>query len=335
MRCIFFKWLMAFLAVSVFVVGCRKGPEVNQVNVEFKLVPFYMDLHSIPLDSVAEYVPRLQQKYGSFLDAYSEGVIHVGAINAPGYADYLKSFIEYAPNRDVFDTCKIRYANTDDLYRDIKTAFQHYRFYFNEAQIPDVYMHISGFNQSMVVDSGIVAVSIEKYLGADCQFYEWLSFPLYLRKKMMPEKIVPDIMKAIAMTEFPLNDSVNDVVNHVIYQGKLAYFVRQMVPEIHDSLLFDYSEKELDWCRSNEAQMWATLVENKHLFNTEQLVIQKYTGDAPFTAYFGQNSPGHAGVFLGYRLVEAYMKNNEGLTLKDLMTQNDSRFILSKSGYRP
>lgn len=325
--------LVMVIALSFF--GCKNGPDVSDVKVDFEVIPFYLDLHSVPADSVAEYIPILKKKYGNFLNAYSEGVIHIGSINAPEYPEYLKSFIEYGPNRDVFDTCKIVYKDTRQLKSNIEQAFKHYRYYFKNAEIPNVYLQISGFNQSMVVDSGIVAVSIEKYLGTNCKFYQWLSYPIYLRKKMEPEKIVPDIMKAIAMTEFPFNDSIDDVIGHMVYEGKVAWFVKQMVPDVPDTLLFDYSAKEMKWCEDNESQMWATVVENKHLFNNDRMVIQKYTGDAPFTSFFGQDSPGHAGIYLGYRMVETYMNHNKEMTIGDLMKQDDAHLVLSKSGYRP
>ncbi|PZX20792.1 hypothetical protein LX69_00217 [Breznakibacter xylanolyticus] len=332
------KHIKIFLLIVTFAGGwysCRKGPDVSSVTVDFRLIPFYESLHGTPLDSIEARLPMLRQTYGRFFDAYCMGVIRVGDVDAPDFALNLKSFLDYPPNKEVYDTCKVAFADLTSLQAQMHDAFRHYRYYFEDAIIPDVYLHLSGFNQSMVVDSGFVGVSIEKYLGESCVFYEWLSYPVYLRRKMVPQKLVPDLMKAIAMTEFPYNDSVDDVLNHMVYQGKVAWFVQQMVPEIHDSLLFDYSEYELEWCNDHESQMWSTMVENKHLFSTDRMLIQKYTGDAPFTAHFGQDSPGHAAIFIGYRLIQSFVSQHKHLTLRELMSQSDARLILSRSAYRP
>ena len=76
-----------------------------------------------------------------------------------------------------------------------------------------------------------------------------------------------------------------------------------MMPELNDTLLFDYSAAQLKWCNKYESDLWAGLVERKDLFNTERMLIQKYVGDSPFTYYFGQESPGRVAVFLAYRMI--------------------------------
>jgi len=235
----------------------------------------------------------------------------------------------------VLEKCNEVFKDTEQLNEELSQAFRYLKYYFPEHNIPDIYLHISGFNQSIVVDSAWLSISVEKYLGADCEFYEWLSTPVYLRHKMIPEKIVPDVMKAIAMTDFPGKKQNEDVISHMIHEGKLLYFIKSMIPDIQDSLLFDYNEKQLDWCQNSEAGLWAGMVERKHLYNSERMVIQKYVGDGPFSYYFGQESPGRAAVFLGYRIVEAYMKEHPELTVFQLMHETDGHKILRLSRYRP
>ncbi|MFT3737923.1 MAG: gliding motility protein GldB [Breznakibacter sp.] len=329
------KISLAIVAVWGISSCATKGPDVSNVQADFELVPFFMELHSIAPDSIAAKVPYLRQKYGHYLEGYSTRVIKIGPSDAPEYPEYLRSFIEYDANRDVFAKCKEQYADLSLLKQQITGAYRHYLHYFPTYRLPDVYLHISGFNQSMVADSGLIAVSVEKYLGADCPFYEWLAYPNYLRRKMVPQKMVPDLMKAIAYTEFPYNDSIDDVANNIIYQGKVLYFVKAMIPALHDSLLFDYTERELEWCDTYETKMWETMVEKKYLFDNNRMAIQKFIGDAPFTTYFGQDSPGRAGTYVGYRIVEAYLKRNPAVGLPKLMEISDGHEILRGSGYRP
>lgn len=329
-----FSLFMVFSSM-LLLMACHKGPDVSKVEVKYQLVPFFMDLNSIAPEKVEAAVPELKKKYGSFLEGYSTRVIKIGSTQSPHYGEYLRSFVEYQPNKDVFEKCKIQYANLKPLKSEIDDAFRHYQHYFPNKALPDVYLHISGFNQSIVVDSGLVSVSVEKYLGADCHFYEWLQFPVYLRRKMVPQKIVPDIMKALALTEFTFNDSIDDISSNMIYQGKALHFVKAMMPELNDTLLFDFTGKELEWCHKHESDVWATTVENKYLFNNDRLMIQKMVGDAPFTSFYGQESPGHLGLFIGYQIVAAYLKANPKVTLPQLMSMRDNRKILAGSGYRP
>ncbi|HNW57071.1 MAG TPA: hypothetical protein PKM69_04815, partial [Bacteroidales bacterium] len=87
--------------------------------------------------------------------------------------------------------------------------------------------------------------------------------------------------------------------------------------------------------RNNESQMWQYLIENDLLFKTDQFMIRKLTGEAPFTSYFTNESPGKAAVWIGFRIVESYMMKNPGITLEDLMKNTDVSGILEKAKYSP
>ena len=81
--------------------------------------------------------------------------------------------------------------------------------------------------------------------------------------------------------------------------------------------------------------MWAFLVEHKLLFNTDKFIIDQFIQDGPFTKDFSKDSPGRAGVWLGYRVVESYMKHNRDIGLNDLMQETDYLKILNLSNYNP
>ncbi|MDG5799094.1 DUF2268 domain-containing putative Zn-dependent protease [Marinilabiliaceae bacterium ANBcel2] len=336
LRSIKFYSLFLFCGVTMFnSCSCERPPDVSHVKVEFELEPFYDDLFSKDPDSLENYLDFFMEKYGSFFDAYGAGIIGAGYPDQEGFVTNMQMFIEYEYNEEVVDSVRSVYDDISWLYSDLEKAFKYYKYYFSENDIPDVYMHISGFNQSVVIDSSWVSVSIEKYLGAECPFYEWLEIPVYLRRGMIPEKVVPDIMKSIAMSQFPKNDSIDDLVSNMIYEGKILYFTKQMVPEIADSLLFNYSSKQTGWVESYEREMWSTIVERDHLFSTDRMTIRRYIGESPFTYYFGQDSPGRTGHYLGYKIVESYMSRNSEISLKEMMQIEDTHIFFRNSGYRP
>ena len=327
-----------YVFVVVLIYSCKQqAPKVNHVEVDFKLVPFYDDLFSISPDStgIENEKERLINTYGSYLDAYSMRIVGAGSPNDADFAVEMAKFLSYEPNQEVVDTCRKIFNNLTNLNKDITQAYKYYRNYFPENNLPDVYFHISGFNQSIIIDSAWVSVSVENYLGKDCIFYEWLEKYQYLRKKFIPEKVVPDIMKGIAITEFPFNDSIGDLTSHLIYEGMILCFIKKMIPDISDELLFDMTKDELKWCRQNERMMWAIMVEKKHLYDTDRMNIHRYVGDSPFTYFFGQESPGRTGVYTGYRIVESYLKKYPDMTISQLMSQRNYHRIFTGSGYRP
>lgn len=333
------KYTRAVLLLTILLAaGCNwfsNKPDVSHIEVDFKLIPFYEELFSISPDSIESQIEPLREKYPNYLTAYSEGVIGVGHPDDDEYAGNLSKFLTYEPNQQVLDTCKMVFSDKEALKQEISQAFRHYKYYYPEREVPDVYLHISGFNQSMVVDSGWVSASVEKYLGSDCIFYEWLETPLYLRQNMEPENLVPDVMKAIGMTEYSYNDSIDDLISQMVYHGKILHFVEHTIPDIPDTILFGYSEEQMEWCENNEGFMWQSIVENKHLFSTDPMLIRKYVGAAPFTSVFGQESPGRTGRYIGYKLMESWAKRNSEEDFKDMMEEADPHRIMSQAGYRP
>ncbi|MBK3519027.1 gliding motility lipoprotein GldB [Carboxylicivirga marina] len=327
--------IILILFTVVFSSCNNNKPDVSNIDLTVEPQLFFIDLFEMDESNLDEGINSLSNKYGSYLDAYSQQIIKIGSPEHPDYNNFIKSFLDYEDNREVYETCKKQYANTTDISEELTIAFKHYKHYFPKALVPDVYFHTSYFNQSIAMDSIWLSVSVEKYLGADCEFYEWLAIPKYLRRKMEPKKLVPDVMKAMALGNFSFSTKNEDVLSKMIAQGKLHYFIRQMIPDLQDTLLFNYSDSQMKWCHTHEADAWASMVEQKHLYNNERMVIQKYIGDSPFTYYLGQDSPGKVAVFLGYQIVTAYMKNNPETTLGELINTTDAHMILREARYRP
>ena len=71
------------------------------------------------------------------------------------------------------------------------------------------------------------------------------------------------------------------------------------------------------------------------VYNNSEDVIRRMMDETPFTRDFGNDSPGRLGVYIGFQIVQSYMKNHPGTTLKDLMKMTDSQKFLRESGYKP
>lgn len=337
---------MNFLRVlSVFIVGvflftfasCTikpRPPKVEHISVEVELTSFYEDLFS-STNNIEEHLSDLELKYGDFFIQYCTRVIATGHPREDSFVSNMEKFLSYPPNQEVLDSVRLVYEENQWLKDELEQGFKYYKYYFPEAEVPHVYMHISGFNQSVVVDSTWLSISVEKYLGADCIFYEWLTIPVYMRRSMLPERVVPDVFKALAMSEYAYNDSVDHLLNQMVYEGKVLYFVEKMQPFLPDTILFNYSFDQLKWSKKHEAAVWASIVERKHLFSTDKLVIQRYIGDSPFTYFFGQDSPGKVAHYIGYRIVQNYMRKNPNVNLEELMKMDNGQEIFTQSGYRP
>lgn len=332
------KIYLGLLVLALITVACNRNRltvDVSKINVSIELNRFDRVMFDTKPAEVRLELTDLYPIHGEFIDLYTERIIKIGPLNGDNFDDYLDAFINDTVIRKVADTVAVTFANFDGIINGIEKGFQHYQYYFPNKTVPRIYTYISGFNESLIVADSLIGVSLDKYLGHDCIFYQYLGIPKYKIENMVPSKIVPDLFYAWALTEFPMSDSVNNLLANMIYQGKLIYYTEAMKPNLPDSLLIGYSGQKLKWCIQNEASMWAYLVEKRLIYSVERFDLQKFIGDSPYTNEFSENSPGRTGIWLGWQIVRSFMQNHSEISLAQLMEIDDAQRILAQSKYYP
>lgn len=339
--------LIPLLTAVLLVLGtgaCKRNRlkvNLSGSDVHLSIKRFEKELFSVSPDSVEQKLPELEENYGLFFKRFGE-LIHIGEPEDPTFAGFLRMFLTDTLIRDVYTKTLEVFPDLKNLENTLRRSFRYYHYYFPEKSIPDVITYISGFNASLMIDEGFVGIGLDRYLDGSVDYYDRLAIPKYMQKKMIPEKIPSDVMYALAQTEFPFatvdQDSIivkNNVISRMIYEGKLLYFVEAMMPRESESLIIGFTPEQIKWCKLNEAQMWAYLIEHKLLFSTDYFTINKLTKDAPFTSYFPQESPGRAANWIGWQIVREYMNANPEISLQQLMNNTDYQQILDDSGYSP
>ncbi len=327
-------WLSMGLLLFV-LMSCHR---IDKVDVEAIELPqefkyFQEDLFAIPPDDVWGHVDAMLDKYPEFFPVFNMAVISIGDMTQFDYDRKLARFLSDPDMRMV-------YAQTQDLFmpfqqkESIHKAFKRYHYYLPEAVVPAVYTHISGFNQSVVVDSTYLSIALDKYLGVQSKYYQMLRTQQYLRQNMHPAKIPTDALWAWLTTEYPDEQDNPSLLDEMVYYGKLHYFMDALFPDTPDSLRWGMPDAKLKWCERNERHMWTYLIENKLLYSTAHKDIVRYVENGPFTSSFSKESPGRTGQWLGYKIVWAYMHKND-VSLADLLAEEDAQKILQASKYRP
>ncbi len=331
------KKVIFFFALSVLLASCSHNPlkiNVSGVSVDLKIKHLDVDLLKLKQDQMTAAIPALKKSYGDFFDIFTYRMISIGGSDQENFPTQLYSFV----SDTLIQRLEKKVAekiDTIQLRDDLTAAFKHYRYYFRQKPLPVVYTCISGFNQSMVTSENLIGVSLDKYLGAGSSFYEQLGLPLYKRRNMIPDRIVPEMMYALAVMEWPKNDNANNLLSHMIQEGKMMYFVDAMLPEMNDTLKIGFTKKQLDFCKKNEASMWTFMAEHKLLFSTERMGIKRFIDDGPYTSAFSEESPARAGVWMGWQIVRSFMRQHPDVKLGDLLNNQDFQGILNQSGYQP
>ena len=335
-----FVTFLLLLLIGISMTSCKKNHyKVNtssiKVNIEIKRLE--KDLFSLNPNEVISKVPYLKQKYKGFLQLFSY-VINTGSVDDSSFGDFLIRFCTDKQNNDVYILTAKKYPDVKLIETELQDAFRHYLYYFAGRKVPGVFTCITGFNNSIITGDSVLGISLDRYLGADCEYYPMLDIYKYIAVKMTPENIVPDCIYGWGASEWEFSSNkykADNVITEIIHYGKLKYFEKCMLPITPDELIFGFNSGHMKFCRNNESQMWQYLIEHDMLFNTDQFTIRKLTGEAPFTNFFTNESPGRAAVWLGFRIVESYMMKNPGVKLEDLMNDTDTQGILEKAKYSP
>lgn len=306
----------------------------NDLNIEVN--PFYKSVFCEQQVSSLVLANTLQDQFPDIFRTYVARELRLGDPSELLFPQRFDEFIHYADNNELVSACDSLWTDNNERWnRELTDAFRCMKFFLPDAPVPNVYAHISGFNSKMFMDTTYISFSIEHYLGADCRFYQWLDVPMYARNTKTADYVAPDIIRAWLYGLYPDLSAKGDILSDIVYQGRILYCVWRMMPHLTMEQLLGYDDRQMEWCRNCEAQMWGYMAEHDLLYSTKPMDKAKLINEAPFISYFGQNSPGRAPIYCGLRIVMAYMEAFPKTTIEQLLTLKDAQKILMGAGYNP
>jgi hypothetical protein len=211
-------------------------------------------------------------------------------------------------------------------------AFERMKSLLPDIQIPAIYFHVSGLQQNFIVADSLISCSIDKYLGADFPLYQDYFYDYQLRN-MTSSRMVNDYLTVWLKSENPFQGRDNVLLDRMIYEGKILYVMAAIFENIAYKDMMNLPDKEYDWLNNNESALWTTIIQRKHLYTPDIVTTEKYFLLSPAT-FLADDAPGNIGSFLGYRIVQSYMRNTKS-DIPELMKNADYQDILTRSKYKP
>ncbi|MBC7654596.1 MAG: gliding motility lipoprotein GldB [Oligoflexus sp.] len=331
-----------FFIISFFLMACYQENKIDTSNIKInlKIERFDQDLSQINPNNLKEKLPQLKKKYGNFYDDYFHKILNVGTTNKNEYVGIVAQILEGKPFQDLQQETNQVYPNMDKFKPELTEAFKRIKYYYPEWKAPRLVTYISGFQVQTPIGTGYVGIGLDMFLGKNSKFYPALieTVPRYISRRFTPENIIPRVVEVITREDlFPELDNDKTLLAKMVYNGKLLYFMKQMQPETADSAIIGYSEKQMKWANDYESDSYAYLLDQDLLYETDYFKIQKYISEAPFTPGLGEKneSAPKLGLFIGWQMVNNYMKENPKVTLNELMLERDAQKILKEAKYRP
>ena len=275
---------------------------------------------------------KLLDAYPYELEIVGKGVLNMQSPAQLGFFERLIRYYSEPTLKRLYEEAVAKYADVSDIETQLGQAFAFLKANFPEMQIPAVYMHVSGFNQNVLVGDSLLSLSIDKYMGEDFPLYQAF-FPNYQRIKMQRTRVAADYLAGWLMSEYPFEGNESVLLDRMLYEGKIKYIVSLALPELSPAQLMGYTEAEQAWCEAHEKTLWSTIIERKHLYTPDRLTTEKYLRNTPCT-FLSDETPGNVGTWIGWRIISSYMQAVKP-TLPDLMKQTNAQELLGMAKYRP
>lgn len=282
---------------------------------------------------------QLKEKYKGYYDLYSQFILNnPSSVNDSLMQIYMSRFANDPTMRQFYEAeSKLFGGSKFDPYTlELTNAFRYFSYYFPKEQIPTIVLYQSGFNYKIVPNDTILGIGLEWYLGSDNELIKKLSnqaFPDFEKEKMQPKFLVVDAVKGFLKVKFQDYEQTDNLLSEMVFYGKILYLTDALLKDKSDADKMDYSDQEWEWMSNNEKQIWTYLAENNLLFEKDLRLISQWINDGPFTTGLPQESPSRAGIFIGWKMVEQYMKKHPETTLQQLVQLSDYNRILSS--YKP
>lgn len=322
------------LAFIFMLFSCQSGE--NRLNVDLshvdvdpiKIKRYEQKLFAIDPADLGSELKKIQPEYGVFLDGDLEDTLSLIPL-----LNYIEDTLLQNVNKD----CQRVFPDLIDLESDFTESFRYYKYYYPKENLPDIYTYISGFDYEHAVQlmSHNILIALDMYLGIDYFRYKKLGLPAYMLHRFDGRYIVRDCMFELAKKDLNYRNVGSALLDLMINEGKLIYFTNAMIPNLSDSVLMNYTARQMEWANNSESVVWAFLLENEMLYATDNQPIQKFILESPFTSFFGAESPPRLGWFIGWKIVSSFMENNRDVELPELMQEYDAQKILQESGYKP
>jgi len=331
--------MFALGGVLILLGSCTKNSrfeiDTTKNRYEVNIHRFDKDLLSLDTANIESGVDSLYTRHKDFLPVFVYNILDTTATDTAAVCNLFRKFLTDKTYAPVNKKAKEIYSgDITDIQNKISDAYTYIHHYFPEVELPEVYFFVSGFNSSVMMNDKFIGVGTDFYLGNDFPLYTDLTYK-YMIYNMRRENIASDLVSATLFRMFVMNSDQNRLLDNMLFRGKIMYLLSVFMPKEKPDILMGYSPEQWTWSKKYEKDIWAAIIDQKHLFSTDIQLIHKYMNDAPFTSTISQESPGRLGTFIGWQIVQSYMDKNETVGLKDLMDEENYQKLLENSGYRP
>lgn len=318
-------------------------PDVSDITLTNKLVRFDVLLSALDTNNLNEEITLLRNDYTEFYNVFFQHVLPFDVKTEEGFLSNLRGYLGDSRIQHLQDTTALVYS---DFESEIKPKLDHamkmMKYYFPDFEAPNMYTYTSEYTLQRFVfsdkDRDGIGIGLDMFLGSNYPYKAVdpnnPAFSQYLTrsfdKQHLPKKTM-DLLLDNQVGPSPGSRLLDQMINN----GKKLYILDKILPLEPDSVIMEYTTKQIEWVQENEKAMWAFFFDENMFYESNSMKINKYINSSPNSPGMPDDAPGRTANYLGLQIVKAYMKKFPNTTLQQLIDIKDSQRIMDKSKYKP
>ena len=326
---------LILLSLALVMASCQEKAPAYKAKLDIKTEPVDLEfdryeevLFNLDTANFQQELMKIQDRYFVFLG---------GDLSDPEAVGYLKDFAVDPFSIALYNKVKTAFPDLKQVEPIVENVMAHFHYYYPEVQLPTkVFTCVTGVTAdepSVQIFDDAMVISLDWYLGND-EVYDQIGMPRYMALRRNLPTLAKDVAKELYMSYVYQWRKQGQILDEMVYNGEVDFFIEAMCPTLPDSVLLGYSSKQWQWAVDNEGAVWADIVGNRRLYDSNLNAYMMFFGDGPFTQVYSNDAPSRLGEFFGLNIVRSYFSNHD-ISLQDLMEKNDMQEIFQESGYKP
>ena len=326
---------LAFLSLVLIMAACQDKAPAYKAKLDIKPEPYDLEfdryeevLFNLDTADFQNELMKIQDHYQVFLG---------GDLTDAEAVNYLKDFAIDPFSIVLYNKVKAAFPDLKQVEPIVEEVMTHFHYYYPEVSLPTkAFTCVTGVTADVpavqIIDDAMV-ISLDWYLGND-EVYDQIGMPRYMALRRNVPTLAEDVAKALYENYVYQWRKQGQILDEMVYNGQVDFFIEAMCPTMPDSVLLGYSSKQWQWAVDNEGTVWADIVGNRRLYDSNLNAYMMFFGDGPFTQAYSNDAPSRLGEFFGLNIVRSYFSNHD-ISLQDLMKQSDMQGLFQESGYKP
>lgn len=340
-------YLLFFIVLEFNCSNDReKAPNVSNISVHLNIHHFADELFQMDTLQLKEGLNRINDQYPELAKLYFNRIMgiemDVDSLDT-AYVAIVKQMLQDTFLREVYHKSKIVFPDHKPLESDLIQTCKYLKYYFPERSQPDFVTLISGYGVGNFIyqeknKKDVLGIGLDFFLGDQVNYKlvdpQNPAFSDYLNRTFNKDHLLKKTWQ-VYVEDMLGPETGNQFLDYIIYNGKKLFILSKLIPQIQDSVLFEYPLQKLNWCNENKVGIWTYFLSERLLYSTESLKFNKYINPSPNSPGMPSEAPGQTGAYIGYYIIKEFMKRHPQLSMEELIQLSDSQKILEDSKFKP